>query len=59
MRFTAEENALIGRLHRETLKIEGWGSDGLRVRSTILRNLPDTDHALTEEVAHNAEVKID
>ncbi len=59
MRFTAENNALIGRLHRETLRIEGWGTDALRVRSTLLRNLPDTDHALTEEVAHSAEVKID
>ncbi|SEF56467.1 alpha-D-xyloside xylohydrolase [Eubacterium ruminantium] len=58
MRFIKEENALVAKLHRETLKIEGWGKDALRVRSTILRAIPDEEHALTEKVSHSAEVVI-
>ena len=41
MFFNKEDNALICKLHRETLRIEGWGKNALRVRSTILRNIPD------------------
>jgi len=58
MFFNKEDNALICKLHRETLRIEGWGKNALRVRSTILRNIPENDHALTEEVKKNAEISI-
>ena len=34
----------------ETLIIEAWGRDGLRVRSTVDSEVPDTCWALTESV---------
>ncbi len=34
MRFTAEDGRLIGRERNETVLIEGWGRDALRVRGT-------------------------
>ena len=56
--FCEENGALLARRKGETLRLEGWGRDELRVRSTMLPKLPDTPHALTEEVQHKAEVVI-
>ena len=58
IRFYEEQGALIARLRNETLRVEGWGTDGLRVRSTILPTFPKTDHALTEDVPKTAAVSI-
>lgn len=58
IQFTKANNSLIARYKNETLIIEGWGKNALRVRSSVLRQMPKTDHALTEHVSHNADIKI-
>ena len=50
MRFTNENGALVARRQGETLRIEPWGRDSLRVRATMLPAVEDTDWALTEPV---------
>ena len=50
MQFTAEKNALVARHQGETLRIEPWGRDSLRVRATMLPAIEDRDWALTEPV---------
>ena len=59
IRFYEEPGALIVRHKNETLRLEGWGQDALRVRSTILPKFPENPHALTEEVKHTAETKVE
>ena len=48
MIFTAEKNALIARRGGETLRIEGWGKDSLRVRAVMYDGWTGNDWALTE-----------
>ena len=48
MEFVAEGNALIARRGGETLRIEGWGRDSLRVRATMYPALTGENWALTE-----------
>ncbi len=57
MRFEKENNALIARINGETLRIEPWGEDSLRVRSTMFSSFKDLDWALTETPG-KSEVKI-
>ena len=59
IRFFEDGGALVARLRNETLRIEGWGRNALRVRATKLNRMPDHAHALTEEVTHQAAVSID
>ena len=59
IRFYDENSALKMRLRDETLIIEGWGKNALRVRATRRAQMPDHAHALTESVEHNAKVTID
>lgn len=59
IRFYKENGALIARLRNETVRIEGWGKNALRVRATLLKKMPEDKHALTEKVQHNAVVTID
>ena len=54
-----DNGALIARSRNETIRIEGWGKNALRVRATLLKKLPENAHALTENVAHSAKVTID
>ena len=49
MIFTAEKNALIARHGGETLRIEGWGKDSLRVRAVMYDGWTGNDWALTEK----------
>ena len=49
MIFTAEGNALIARRGGETLRIEGWGRDSLRVRAVMYDGWTGNDWALTEK----------
>ena len=58
IRFTEENGALIAHSRNETIRIEGWGNNALRVRTTLLKKLPQDAHALTENVAHSAKVTI-
>ena len=46
--FTAERNTLIVRRGGETLRIEGWGKDSLRVRAVMYDAWTGNDWALTE-----------
>ena len=50
MRFTREGNALLCRRQGETLRIEPWGRDALRVRATMHPAFSGQDWALTEAV---------
>ena len=59
IRFTEENGALIAQSRNETIRIEGWGNNALRVRTTLLKRMPENAHALTENVAHCAKVSID
>ena len=56
--FINDNNVLIVKHQYETLRIEAWGKDALRVRSTLYPSFTDNDWALTEEVngsqAHKA-----
>ena len=47
MQFIIEENALVCRRRGETLRIEAWGRDSLRVRSAM-GPVGGEDWALTE-----------
>ncbi|MCD7833662.1 MAG: family 31 glucosidase [Lachnospiraceae bacterium] len=49
MIFLNENGALIARRRGETLRIEAWGRDSLRVRATKLSEFTSQDWALTEE----------
>ncbi len=59
IRFYEEPGALIVRYRYETVRIDGWGTNALRVRATKLKAMPAHEHALSEDVAHNAAVSID
>ena len=49
MIFEAQGNALIARRGGETLRIESWGKDSLRVRSYLYDTNSESDFALTEK----------
>ncbi len=51
MRFENDGGALVCRHNGETLRIEAWGPDSLRVRSTMLGAFTGNDWALTERPA--------
>jgi len=57
-RISTSNNQLIHKLGNETLVIEPWGQDGLRVRVTIGPEILDTQWALTEAVASHATIEI-
>ena len=48
MRFQTENGVLIAQANGETLRIEPWGKDSLRVRATMLPGFSVKDWALTE-----------
>lgn len=51
MLFINENNVLIAKKNGETLRIEAWGPDSLRVRSTMFPEFGNLDWALTEKPA--------
>lgn len=51
MLFINENGALVARRQGETLRIEPWGTDSLRVRATMLPAIENENWALTEPVA--------
>jgi len=58
--FRQKNNYLISKFQHETLYIEPWGKNSLRVRSVQMGNAHDEkDWALTEAVEHNAEIRIE
>ena len=56
MAFEVVGNALVWRKLGETLRIEPWGEDALRVRATMNTAFTDKDWALTEPVPEAAPV---
>ena len=48
MRFQTKNGVLIAQVNGETLRIEPWGKDSLRVRATMLPGFSGKDWALTE-----------
>ena len=50
--FYEAKNALVFKKGNETLMIEPWGKDALRVRSTLEAAFIDRDVALTEKINH-------
>ena len=50
MQFKIENGALVCHRQGETLRIEAWGQDSLRVRSTMFPAFSGQDWALTETV---------
>lgn len=60
MKFFEDHGALLFFHNGEKGRIEAWGRDSLRVRTTMSRELPDEDWALTEAVGeHSCEIKIE
>ncbi len=51
MIFTNDKGVLIAKRQGETLRIEGWGKNALRVRSTMYPKFTWNNWALTEKVA--------
>ena len=49
MFFDVQDNALIGKRQGETLRIEAWGKDALRVRTTRYPQFTGNDWALVEK----------
>ncbi|MCQ2458101.1 MAG: family 31 glucosidase [Clostridia bacterium] len=59
MIFEIGNNALIAKKAGETLRIEPWGTDALRVRATMYEKWTDHDWALTENVPETkAEIEV-
>ncbi|MGN0435624.1 MAG: TIM-barrel domain-containing protein [Wujia sp.] len=59
MEFIQDNYALVVKHQGETLRIEPWGKNALRVRATMFPTFSGKDWALTEEVDKNlGEVKI-
>ena len=50
MKIICNENSLICRRQGETLRIEAWGEDSLRVRATMNRDFTGRNWALTEKI---------
>ena len=54
-----EGNALVYEYNGETLRIEPWGKDSLRIRSAMMNEIIDTDYALLPCENYNSEVRIE
>ncbi len=50
MVFSADNGVLLAKHQGETLRIEPWGKDSLRIRATMLSEMPQYDWALTEPI---------
>ena len=57
-RAKMEEKRLVYRYQGQTIVIEGWGTDGLRVRITPEGGKQTSDWALSIPLASNATIKI-
>jgi alpha-D-xyloside xylohydrolase len=59
MAIEKQDNRLVYRYDSETLWIEPWGTDGLRVRATKQSRVPEENWALLSSNATDAEIVID
>ena len=58
MAFYQEGSALVYQYDAETLRIEPWGENSLRVRASKVAPMPQRDWALTQAVSHSAQVTV-
>lgn len=58
MFFIEKEQALIGKQENETLVIEAWGNNALRVRSTKYASFSENNWALSEPAGGKAKISI-
>ena len=58
MIFLEEKNALIAKRQGETIRIEAWGKNALRVRATMYPEFSGRDWALTEAVPEQPGVRV-
>lgn len=56
--FTADNGKLIFENNGETLQIEAWGGNSLRIRSRMMGEILDTDYALLP-ISDDVEVKVE
>lgn len=56
--LSKQENRLVYRFDAETLWIEPWGSNALRVRATKTHSMPSEDWALIEPLNPTAHIEI-
>ncbi|MCQ2515495.1 MAG: family 31 glucosidase [Saccharofermentans sp.] len=60
MRFVNDNNALVCYLNGEMIRIESWGKDSLRIRSTMLGEFTNNEWALTEAPdVTSADIKVE
>ena len=59
MFFDKKNGKLIGKRRNETVQIEAWGENALRVRSTMYPEILDRDWALMKTEKNQAEIKIE
>ena len=60
MDYLAKEgNAIVFENDGETLRIEPWGENSLRVRAAVMREIKDTDYALLPAAETPAKIQID
>jgi len=57
--FAIENGVLTYKRRYETVRIEGWGENALRVRMTENHGFIAEDWALTEEVSHDASAYVE
>ena len=57
--FSISDGVLVYRRGYETVRIEGWGENALRVRTTQNRGFISENWALTEEAANEARTAIE
>lgn len=53
-----DKNCLIYKYDNETVRIEPWGDNALRVRATRNKQLADSHWALTEKAEHKADIEV-
>lgn len=58
MKIFAHKNALIIKKAGETVRVEPWGKDALRVRATVLSHFTGNDHALDAPELFDAKIEI-
>lgn len=58
MFFTQKDNALIAKQEHETITVEAWGNNALRIRASQNPRFSGEDHALSRPEKSNAEVTV-
>ena len=56
--FSTQKNRLMFRYDAETLVVEPWGKDSLRIRATKQMQMPQNDWALLEQEDTGADLSL-